>query len=262
MPKLLVEQDSFPSTVSVPVAGDPRAAGGVEVGFQALANRTRHLRNGIERIREVANKTALLALTDVTAGQWCYVVGMGLYRFEKGAVITDKEPMIIAAGGQLGNWTNVMTPAVGVLGGAVGARADGVIEPSGLHGSFGLVQATLGISTLGPIVKSGRAFTVERLLEIATDGDKTISVEDADVVISYGNMAAERVYTVADAVGYAAKAQLRIVHPTQMQKLQVIRASDGATLATGLDHNLSNLEVPYKWSILLQNTSSGWIRIG
>jgi hypothetical protein len=43
MPAALTEVDTFTSSVSVPVAGDPREAASVVTGFQALANRTRNL---------------------------------------------------------------------------------------------------------------------------------------------------------------------------------------------------------------------------
>lgn len=43
MPKDLVDVDAFTSPITVPVDGDPRNALSVEVPFQALADRTRHV---------------------------------------------------------------------------------------------------------------------------------------------------------------------------------------------------------------------------
>jgi hypothetical protein len=258
-PKQLVDVDEFTSPIGVPVNGDPINGAVFEAPYQALANRTRNLRNeldnGIKRMREVANKAALLALTGVTTGDFAYVVGLGLYRFAAGAAEPGLEPMVIAGPPtQGGNWRNVMSPAVGVLGGVVGATAAGFLAPSGLHASFGIVQAqgltsTQGIGTAGPIIKMSKAFTRERVVTGPLT-DATFSPDDADVVIVPVTQDAHN-YTLTATPAHL-NATIRIVMTELGQGGVIVKANGGVTIATLTDVD--------RYATFLY-AAAGWVRI-
>lgn len=257
MPKLLVDQDVFEPAISVPVNGDKINGTAFEVPYQALANRTRNVRNelntGIKRVREVADKAALLALVGVKTGDFAYVVGMGLYRFQTEDPSVDWSPGVIASPTQGGRWWNAAISSGTSSGGVLWASEGGAVLKSGL---------SLNINALalsGPMTKIGpTAVTHERVHVVPTDGDKTISVADGDVIFAYGSMVADRDYTLATPTG--ATPQIRVVlRPQPGIHLTLKRASDGATIASMINGGGT---APYFWSVLCQHSSDGWERIG
>lgn len=257
MPKLLVDQDTFPGAISVPVNGDPRDAVSLEVPFQGLANRTRSMRSeldsGIRRIREVADKTALLALVGVKTGDFAYVGGLGLYRFQVEDSSTDWSPGIIASPAQGGRWWNAAITNSLLPGGVLWAHESGAVFPANLM----LGAKSLALS--GPMTKIGpTAVTHERVHVVPTDGDKTITVADGDVIFAYGSMSDNRTYTLATPTG--ATPQIRVVNSdSQPKHVYVRRASDNVLIGDLYNNGINS---PTDWAALFQHSSMGWKRIG
>lgn len=277
MPKNLTEVDEFPAVVTVPVGTDARTAASVEVGFQALADRTRWLATGVERIREVTDVDALKALAGVTPGQWCYVLGLGLYRFQTGVVLPDMPPMYVLSPGQgvNGVWTNVMMGGVGVAGGAMGIALSGNVSPSIAH--FGTLSASDSFSlgaageadfdgevTLRKRVhREGSAWIRARALQGA-NADTTYGPDDADIIITPNGFGGHTYALDASHVSQQG-AVMTIVHPwvggNDLDLVSHDPPSSPVALDTLARANAS--DAPHLWSATyLLSTSGHWLRIG
>lgn len=100
---------SYPANVVAPSDGDQRNAASMQVALTQLADRTAWLRDqidgagtGVERIRTVADFTALAAITapNRADGDFAVVVGFGLYRFSAASLAqTDGVAAIEPAAG-------------------------------------------------------------------------------------------------------------------------------------------------------------------
>jgi hypothetical protein len=134
MPAVITPAGSptFPSSLTVPTAGDSVSAGAatpMRVAYQGLLDGLQFLNlltgtTGVKRLREVATGAALKALTGMATGDLAFVTDtggvFGLYRFKTesplGADIAD---WAYAATSGTGNWYNISSTLM-VLGGAGG----------------------------------------------------------------------------------------------------------------------------------------------
>lgn len=134
MPTVLTPAGSptFPSTLTVPTAGDAVSAGAatpMRTAYQALLDGLQFLNvltgtTGVKRLREVASVAALKALTGMADGDLAIqsgATGFGLYRFRvEGAIGTDIGDWVYAATSATGNWYTIQVNLL-ALGGAGGA---------------------------------------------------------------------------------------------------------------------------------------------
>jgi hypothetical protein len=123
---------TFPSSLTVPTAGDPVSAGSgtpMRVAFQGLLDGLQFLNlltgtTGVKRLREVASGAALKALTGMATGDLAFATDtggvFGLYRFKtESPVGSDIADWVYAATSGTGNWYNVSSTLM-ALGGAGG----------------------------------------------------------------------------------------------------------------------------------------------
>lgn len=75
MPKNLVDVSSFTDPIVVPVDADPANAASVEVGFQGLANRTRHLANRFDVNGQIVLPAPLQYTARLTAAELVPISG-------------------------------------------------------------------------------------------------------------------------------------------------------------------------------------------
>ena len=115
MPATLTESDSFDSVITVPAGGDDRAAASVVVALQSLANRTKALkatldgvtgdaRDGIVRLREAADVTALQAITGMSTGDLALVPSLGLFRYDSASAVSAVGSIVVTPGVGSGRW--------------------------------------------------------------------------------------------------------------------------------------------------------------
>lgn len=279
MPKNLTEVDEYTADVAVPVGSDARTAASVETPFQALANRTRWLANGIERIREVPDTTALLALTGVTPGQWCYVIGLGLYRFQTGpTLLPDLSPMVFPSPGQgtNGAWVHVMVGVVGEPGGVMGIDIGGNVWPSTANFATLSASDSFSLGASGEADLAGLVTLRKRVHREGTAWIRARAIQGANANTMYGPDDADIIVTPSVFGGYtyqldASKisqqgAVMTIVHPWEGGSdlaLYSHPASPGTDIPLDTLARANASDPPHLWSATYLLTTSGhWLRIG
>ncbi len=112
----------FPTDFTIPDDGDAYDAASVNVAFEALGDRTAYLRalaetTGVLAIRSVSNVAALKALTGMTSGQVCYVVGTGIYIYVDPDATAESLPWIVQPTSGTGRWFHELNAVRGAASG-------------------------------------------------------------------------------------------------------------------------------------------------
>lgn len=171
MPANLTETNDFPSTITVPTAGDPVSAGPGSLlrgALQALTNRSRFLyellTGGVRKLRFVESYAALKALTGMAKGSVA-VVYIGNFPHLFCFLPSDSLPSQV---------TDMVYPADDETGFWMSER----YWFNGVNWTFGaLTASSLNLSG----VFTGKGRFRRRILKMANE-DTTVSVSDFDAV--------------------------------------------------------------------------------
>lgn len=151
---------SYPATVTIPVGGDARTAASVDVGLQALADRTANLKAlldaGVKLAKHYTDVAALRGETTHTDGSIAVLNGGGsgaFYIYDAASSRADDGALCIKptdVGGGAGRWLHPFVKALAVGLNITGAWA----FVQDITASAG-INATGNISTQGDLFASG-----------------------------------------------------------------------------------------------------------
>jgi hypothetical protein len=196
MPSALTETSTFDSQVLVIDDGDDLEKANLAPPHQALANRTKYLKDriegtGVKRLQYIATTAALKTNASHDDGDVAVVNSVGLYRFSNGIVIDDGLRKIAATAGTAGTWFLVAAggAAYNVPGGIAGLDAAGKVDVAQQHnaivGSYGAkmpgntASGSISASATFPAAYSSFSLSLGALLKddiVHVDGTANVVV--------------------------------------------------------------------------------------